>query len=217
MSRGDSQQDLFIDAPLWYKGLTGKRRLFVEYYCTDKSCIFNAQAAYIKAYGCGDKTPADGSVQSNASRMMRDSKIKNAIDKLLKSRQNEEDKLSEFQVLELLKQLTFYNPKDIIDEYGNIKGSLEELGPLALCVTGVKKSRHGKEIKLYDRSKSLAVLCNYLNITRPVEGTTIINPVVCLTEKDIEAIREEEARAVKGSAHEAHEADYEEMEDYEDE
>ena len=208
MRREERQQDLFKDAPIWYEGLTGRRRLFVEYYCSDKECFLNATAAYCKAFG-NNKALAGSSIQSNASRMMRDTKIKDAINRLLRSRQNEEDQITEYKVLDLLKTLSFYNPKDIIDEYGNIKKNLEELGALALCVTGVKRSRHSKEIKLFDRTKSLSMLCNYLDITRSAEGTTIINPVVCLTDKDVEILREEEEAAAAN----AQDAEYEVMEE----
>jgi hypothetical protein len=173
----------------------------VEYYCRDKGCFLNATAAYIKAYG-SDKQLSDSSIQSNASRIMRHPKIKDAVSRLLRSRQNEEDQITEYQLLDVLKTLAFYNPKDIVDEHGNLKGSLEELGELSLCVAGIKKSRHGKEIKLFDRTKSIAMLSNYLNITRPEEGTTIINPVVCLTDKDLETLREEEAAAVEDAQYE---------------
>jgi hypothetical protein len=135
--------------------------------------------------------------------LARDPLIKDAVARLLRSRQNEEDQITEYRLLDLLKTLTFYNPKDIIDEYGNLKGSLDELGALALCVAGIKKGRSSKEIKLFDRTKSLAVLCDYLSITRPDEGATIINPVVCLTEKDMEALRDEEGSIFAGAAADA--------------
>ena len=192
MPRENPQQDLFKDAPIWYEGLTGRRRLFVEYYCTDKTCFLNATAAYIKAFG-EDKELSDSSIQSNSSRMIRDPKIKIAVAKLLRSRQNEEDQITEYEVLNLLKTLTFYKPEDVLDRDGNLKDSLKDLGELSMCITGIKKTRHGKEIKLFDRTKSLSMLCNYLDITRPPEGTTIINPVVCLTDKDMEVLREEES------------------------
>ena len=202
------QQDLFPkEAPMWHTGLTGRRRLFVEYYCKDKSCLFNATASYIKAYG-SDKPLSDSSIQSNSSRMMRDPKIKDAIARLLRSNQNEEDQITEYKLLNLLKTLAFYNPADIIDEYGNVKGSLADLGELSLCVTGIKKSRNGdKEIKLFDRTKAIDVLSVYLGIRRPEDGATVINPVVLLTEKDVEVMHGEETATE--TTHAAQDAEYE--------
>jgi len=214
MGRDLSQQDLFKNAPVWYEGLTGRRKLFVEYYCTDKTCFLNATAAYIKAYGCRGRELTESSIQSNSSRMMRDVKIKDSISRLLRAHQNEEDKISEYQILGLLKKLSLYNPADIIDRDGNLVKSLEELGDLSVCVVGIKKSKAGKEIKLFDRTKSLALLCEYLNITRPAEGTTIINPVVYMTDKDMSQLESEAAAAA--SAGEAVEADYEVMNREED-
>ena len=213
MRRNDlKQQDLFKDAPIWYEGLTGRRRHFVEYYCTDKKCFLNATAAYIKAYSRDEKQLSDSSIQSNSSRMMRDPKIKDAIARLLRSHQNEEDQITEYQVLDLLKKLSFFNPKDIVDKYGNLKGNLEELGELALCVTGIKRSKNSKEIKLFDRTKSLAMLCDYLDITRPPEGNTIINPVVYLPDKDVDALREEETPEEEPMIETAEDAEYEVLE-----
>jgi len=204
VSKEISQQDLFKKQPVWWEGLTGRRKLFVEYYCTDKNCFCKATAAYTKAYG----TDNESSIQSNSSRLMRDPAIKDAIARLLRSRQNEEDQITEYQVLETIKKLALYNPADIVDRDGNLIKSLDELGELSLCVTGIKRSRHGKEIKLFDRTKALALLCNYLNLTRPEERATIINPVVLLTEKEVETLREEETPASAA----AQDAEYEVME-----
>jgi hypothetical protein len=192
MPRETGQQDLFKKQPVWWEGLTGRRRLFVEYYCTDKACFCNATAAYIKAFG-GDKS--DSSIQSNSSRLKRDPKIKDAIARLMRSRQNEEDQITEFQILELLKTLSFYNPKDIVDEAGNLKGGLEGLGALAMCVTGIRRNKYGREIKLFDRTKSLEMLCNYLEITRPADGAMIVNPNIYLTDKEQAELRGHEADA----------------------
>lgn len=211
MSGKSVQQDLFKEAPLWYEGLTARRRLFVEYYCTDRTCFLNATAAYIKSFGKA-KSLSESSIQSNSSRMMRDPKIRDAIARLLRSRQNEEDRLTEYQVLDLLKTLTFYNPKEIIDEFGNLKGSMEELGPLAMCITGIKKTRNGREYRLYDRTKSLSVLCEYLDMIRTPESNTVINPVVCITDKDVEALREQEETSHVKDACTDVEAEYEVME-----
>jgi len=202
------QQDLFPkEAPTWQAGLTGRRRLFVEYYCKDRGCFLNATAAYVKAYGRNKKL-SDSSIQSNSSRMMRDPKIKNSIARLLRSNQDEEDQITEYQVLDLLKTLAFYDPKEIIDKDGNLKGSLEDMGVLSLCVAGIKKSRHGKEIKLFERTKALAMLCNYLNITRPKERTTVVNPVVLLTDKEIEELGGEEPKT-EHETENAQDAEYE--------
>jgi len=181
----ETQKDLFLDAPVWWEGLTGKRRLFVEYYCGDRTCFLNATAAYIKAFGNnGEKRLTDSSIQSNAPRMLRDPKIKEAVNKLLRARQNDEDRINEFKILELLQTLAFYNPKDIIGQYGGLKKPLEELGGLAVCVTGIEPGRHGARVKLFDREKALALLGRYLDIIRPAEGAAVINPVVYISGKD---------------------------------
>ncbi|MDR2964196.1 MAG: terminase small subunit [Treponema sp.] len=206
------EQDLFPDAPLWWQGLTDRRKLFVELYCTDRTCFLNATAAYIKAFGRETKKLSEASIQSNASRMLREPKVNIAIGKLMRSLQNEKDKMSEFQVLDALNTLSFYNPADIIDKDGNLVKSLEELGPLAMCITGIKKNRNGYEIKLYDRTKSLAMLGHYLNLIRPVEGNTIVNPVVYINDKEDEAaLKTPSKRKQKAITASSEEAEYELM------
>jgi hypothetical protein len=69
------EQDLFPDAPIWWEGLTGKRRLFVEYYCLDKQCFLNARASYSKAFN-KNKTRSDESIATNAARLCKEPKIK---------------------------------------------------------------------------------------------------------------------------------------------
>jgi len=184
------QKDLFVKNPVWWEGLKNRQKLFVEYYCTDRTCFLNATAAYIKAYGSGGKELAESSIQSNASRLMRDTTIKLAIAKLLQSQQNDEDRITEYRLLNLLHTLAFYNPKDIINKQGSIEKELEALGDLALCITGIKKTKNGTEIKLYDRTKAMEILYRYLDIVRSPEGATVVSPVVYISKKDIEALNE---------------------------
>lgn len=184
---GNGQQDLFLEAPIWDEGLTGRQRRFVECYCADRGCFLNATAAFKKAYGNSKKALADSSIQSNASRLMRDPKIKAAVAKLLRSRQNEEDQINEFKMLETMALLAFYNPGEIVDKYGNLIRDLGEMGSLALCVTGIKRGKDGsREVKLFDRSKAMAMLSEYLKLIRPPEGAVIVNPNVYICEKDLE-------------------------------
>jgi hypothetical protein len=202
----NGQKDLFREAPIWYEGLTGRRRLFVELYCTNRECFLNATAAFIKAYTKNGKELSDSSIQSNASRIMRDPRIKRAIGKLLRSRQNEEDQITEFQLLDILKRLSFYDPGDLYKEDGTLK-QIKDMGDLAICVTEIKRTRHGREIKLYDRTKSIAILCDYLDVTRPAEGAVIVNPNVYLSDKEVTQMKDDEGKHVPQT--EAEDAEYE--------
>ncbi|MDR0709163.1 MAG: terminase small subunit [Spirochaetaceae bacterium] len=209
MRTTDIQQDLFVDAPIWDEGLTGRQRRFVEYYCGDRDCFLNAVKAFEKAYRRPGREPAETSIQSNAARLMRNPRIQDAITRLLRSMQNGEDRLSEYRVLRLLGTLAFYNPADIVDRHGNlnVKADLHELGDLAYCIAGIKKNKDGgKEIKLFDRTRALDMLSRYLDIIRPAESNIIINPNMYLTPKNVEEIREEEAAC---APREAEDAEYE--------
>jgi hypothetical protein len=201
--RDSSQQDLFTDAPVWDEGLTGRRKKFVELYCKSKSCFLSPAKAYAEAFTRNGIVPSEKSIQSNSSRMMKDPKIKDAIKRLLRSHQDEEDQLTEYEVLRALKILSLTNPKDIVekDNYGKYRvKELDELGELALCINEIKNTKHGQEIKLYDRTKSLSMLCSYLDITRPEEGKTIINPVIYLADKEVEALKEKKTQAISEDA-----------------
>ena len=210
MRTADIQRDLFVEAPVWETGLTGRQRRFVEYYCGDRDCFLNAVKAFQKAYARPGREHTAASVQSNSARLMRNPRIQDAITRLLRSRQNEEDRLSEYRVLRLLGTLAFYNPADILDRYGKLKTKdLGERGDLAYCIAGIKRNKDGgKEIKLFDRTKALDMLSRYLDIIRPAESNIIINPNMYLTPKNVEEIRAEEASC---APREAEAAEYEGM------
>jgi len=193
MPQASEQKDLFPKAPIWYDGLKNKQKLFVEYYCTDKTCFLNATLAYVKAYGHG-KELAPSSIQSNASRLARDPAIKLAIAKLLRANQNEDDQISEYQFLSQLKIIALQNPKDIINKLGEIKvNSIDELGDLAICVQSIKKTKNGYEVKFHDKLKAMEMYGRYLDVIRPEEGATVINPVVYITKKDFDEVNEHSA------------------------
>ena len=207
--REKGQQDLFIDAPVWWEGLTGRRRLFVEYYCTDKTCFLNATAAFIKAYSKPGKELTDSSIQSNASRLLREPRVQEAVTKLLRARQSGEDQLSEFKMLDLLATLAFYNPGDIINKNGELQKPLGDMGDLALCVAGIKRTKYGSEIKLYDRTKAMEILGRYLEIIRPVEGIVNVNPNIYLSDKEQADIHAGEQAAASAAEPEAEDAQFE--------
>jgi hypothetical protein len=179
------QPDLFPEVPLWDEGLTGRQRRFVELYCTDKACFLNPRAAYIKTYRReGSLVPPD-QADANAARMMRHPKIKDAIARLLRSAREEKDIIAGEQVLSLLEMLASYNPADIIDKDGNLKvDDIEKLGPLALCITGIRKTRGYKEIRLFDRFKAIDALAEYLKLVRPQGAQAAAVPIVILPPKE---------------------------------
>jgi phage terminase small subunit len=206
MSVLNGQQDLFIESPIWWEGLTGPRRKFVEYYCTDSVCFLNATQAYIKAFSKPGKQLSDSSIQSNASRMMRDQKIKTAVVKLLRTRQGETDFHTEYRLLKSLQTLALYDTADIVDKNGRLKKDLSELGELSVCITGIKQGKYGTEIKLYDRTRALELLMRYLELVRPADSVIAINPNIYLSEKDIEQQRIAELNALPAGEYPAAEA-----------
>lgn len=181
------------DSEKWDFGLTPRIRTFVLYFCTDYEAFLNGTKAYKKAYRKRNKETgefeelSDEVAAVNACKLLRKTKVKSAYRKLLAEVQDDLDEQNIYQVLNLYKMLASYNPADIITAEGYLKvNDLSELGPLALCISGIKRST-GKtdsfEVKLFDRNKALDMLAKYLNLVRPEITNNNTMPVIMLADK----------------------------------
>lgn len=85
--------------------LTDKQRLFCIYYVK----CFNATTAYQKAYGCKYQT-----AMINASRMLRNAKVKSEIEKLKKERV-ERDLFSMDDIIQRYKDIAFADMNDYVE------------------------------------------------------------------------------------------------------
>jgi ribosomal protein S20 len=180
----------------WDSDLKGRRRLFVQYYCTDGDCFMKPIPAYQKAY---TKTsngipvePSYETAKNRSSNLMQKPEVRAAIKKLLRKAQDEIDEETRYQILRMYKELAFYNTSDIIDAKGNLKVSdISQLGELAKCVTGITrkvndKGRESIEVKLADRFKALEAIAKYLDLIKPDGSTTINAPIMILSQKELE-------------------------------
>ena len=174
------------DTSAWDEGLSGRRRLFVLFYCTEDECFLNGTRAYLKAY---KNCQSENAAAVNAGKLLRNAKVKQAIKKLLRLARDEDDEAAVYKMLKTFERLSFYNPADIIDANGALLvKDLKDLGELALCVeqieTRVSKAGRYTVVKLANRHKAMEAFSKYLNIIRPEVDMQALMPVVMLTGKD---------------------------------
>lgn len=181
------------DKTAWDEELSGKRRLFVLFYCTEDECFLNGTRAYLKAY---KNCESENAAAVNAAKMLRNAKVKQAVKKLLRLARDEDDEQAVYRMIKQFERLSFYNPADIIDSSGAlVVDDLRKLGELALCVeqieTRVNTAGSYTVVKLANRQKAMEAFSKYLNIIRPEVDLQAIMPVVMLTGKDSNFEKEE--------------------------
>lgn len=161
------------DVTAWDEGLKTKERLFLLEMCTSEINWMNPEKAYQEIYKKYDKInqtfiyPNDRAAQKGANRMLKKPVVKEALKKLLLQSQPELDEMNVYKVLHEMQVMAFFNPADILDDKGQLKKPLEELGDLAKCVKQIKPGKFGTEIVLEDRYKYVEAIAKYLNIIRP--------------------------------------------------
>ena len=173
--------------------MSGKKRLFVLFYCTEDECFLNGTRAYLKAY---KNCQSENAAAVNAGKLLRNAKIKQAIKKLLRLARDEDDEQAVYRMIKQFERLSFYNPADIIDASGAlVVDDLRKLGELALCVeqieTRVNTAGSYTVVKLANRQKAMEAFSKYLNIIRPEVDLQAMMPVVMLTGKNSEFEKEE--------------------------
>ena len=176
----------------WDEELSGKKRLFVLFYCTEDECFLNGTRAYLKAY---TNCESENAAAVNAAKILRNAKVKQAIKKLLRLARDEDDEQAVYRMIKQFEQLSFYNPADIIDASGAlVVDDLRKLGELALCVeqieTRVNTAGSYTVVKLANRQKAMEAFSKYLNIIRPEVDIQAMMPVVMLTGKNSEFEKE---------------------------
>ena len=189
------KQDISVkteEVTAWDEELSGKKRLFVLFYCTEDECFLNGTRAYLKAY---TKCESENAAAVNAGKLLRNAKVKQAIKKLLRLARDEDDEQAVYRMIKQFEQLSFYNPADIIDASGALRvKDLKELGALALCVeqieTRVNTAGSYTVVKLANRQKAMEAFSKYLNIIRPEVDLQAMMPVVMLTGKNSEFEKE---------------------------
>jgi hypothetical protein len=169
----------------WDANLKPKERIFVLHYCADEDSFLNATRSYQKAYQKKDKRT--GAVlkeldvktcEACGSRMYNRERVKLAIRRLLKITQEEHDETNTYRLLADVASLATFNPADVIDDKGNLKCTLEELGEKAKLISQIEPTKFGVKVTLAERSKYIDLFMKYLNIVRPETQLEIKLPIV---------------------------------------
>ena len=169
----------------WDANLKPKERIFVLHYCADEDSFLNATRSYQKAYQKKDKRT--GAVlkeldvktcEACGSRMYNRERVKLAIRRLLKITQEEHDETNTYRLLADVASLATFNPADVIDDKGNLKCTLEELGDKAKLISQIEPTKFGVKVTLAERSKYIDLFMKYLNIVRPETQLEIKLPIV---------------------------------------
>lgn len=167
--------------------MTDKQRVFCNEYLID----FNATRAYKVAYPSCKK---DETANVNGSRLLRNAKVKEYIDKKTEEKQKRME-IKQDKVLQELINIAFSNGTDFAqivtkqyedkkyDKDGNVIGteiktykSLEltptnELTPeQKSAITGIKQTANGVEIKTADKVKALELLGKHLGMFKDKVG-----------------------------------------------
>lgn len=174
-----------VEELAWDANLKPKERIFVLHYCADEDSFLNATRSYQKAYQKKDKRT--GAVlkeldvktcEACGSRMYNRERVKLAIRRLLKITQEEHDETNTYRLLADVASLATFNPADVIDDKGNLKCTLEELGEKAKLISQIEPTKFGVKVTLAERSKYIDLFMKYLNIVRPETQLEIKLPIV---------------------------------------
>ena len=174
-----------VEELAWDANLKPKERIFVLHYCADEDSFLNATRSYQKAYQKKDKRT--GAVlkeldvktcEACGSRMYNRERVKLAIRRLLKITQEEHDETNTYRLLADVASLATFNPADVIDDKGNLKCTLEELGEKAKLISQIEPTKFGLKVTLAERSKYIDLFMKYLNIVRPETQLEIKLPIV---------------------------------------
>ena len=153
--------------------LTAKQRIFADEYLID----LNATRAYKVAY---PKIKNDETAAANSSRVLRNAKVEDYIQKRMKDRERRTE-ITQDMVLKELAKIGFADVTDFvtIENKGTykavqVKATDEMPGDKMGAIAGIKEGANGIEIKLNDKGKALELIGRHLGMWRDkveVSGT----------------------------------------------
>lgn len=185
--------------------LTDKQRVFANEYLVD----LNATRAYKKAYPGVKK---EETINAAASRMLRNVKVKEYIDKRMKEREIRTE-ITQDKVLQELATIAFSNGTDfakvverpisvngvpVLDEEGNQRTykdvELEVTDNLSMnkkkAITAIKNTKFGISVETADKVKALELLGKHLGMFKDKLEVTgnINNPYEGLSSEDLKKL-----------------------------
>ena len=161
--------------------MTRNQKIFVDEYLID----LNGTRAYKVAY---KRIKNDDVAAANASRLLRNAKVKTEIDKRMKDRQ-ERTEVTQDRVVNELANLAFTDRTGIVTITSNrviIKNFEELTEQQKSCISGIKETKFGIEVTFYSKEKALELLGRHLGIFNDkldVKGSV---PVMIVGEDELE-------------------------------
>lgn len=154
-------------------GLTARNQEFVMAYCSPEMG-FNATRSYCKAYDLSDIDDY-ASAAASATRLLKNVKIMDAIDRVMAKRVENHEELATFVMHQWYKMAT-----SDVTEALNICGPLvmvkdisEIPQHLRSCIQSIKTTSDGVEVKFHDKHKALENLAKALGMF--IERTQNVN------------------------------------------
>jgi phage terminase small subunit len=149
--------------------LTAKQKIFADEYLID----LNATRAYKVAY---PKVKNDETAAANSSRMLRNAKVEDYIQKRMKDREKRTE-ITQDMVLKELAKIGFANVTDYVTiegPYVKVKQTTDMPEDKLGAIAGIKEGANGIEIKLNDKGKALELIGRHLGMFKDkleVSGT----------------------------------------------
>lgn len=171
--------------------LTAKQKIFVDEYLVD----LNATRAYKIAYpGC----KKDETANVNASRLLRNAKVKDYLEKRMKDREKRTE-ITQDRVLKELASIGFAVITDYVEvedkgKYKDviIKATKDIPSDKLAAIASIKQGANGIEVKLHDKVKALEDMGRHLGMFKDkVEHTgniTIDNPYEGLSTEELKKL-----------------------------
>jgi len=149
--------------------LTAKQRIFADEYLID----LNATRAYKVAY---PKIKNDETAAANSSRVLRNAKVEEYIQKRMKDREKRTE-ITQDMVIKELAKIGFANVTDYVTiegPYVKVKQTEDTPSKKFGAIAGIKEGANGIEIKMNDKGKALELIGRHLGMWKDkveVSGT----------------------------------------------
>lgn len=139
--------------------MTKNQKIFVDEYLID----LNATRAYKTAY---PNIKNDNTAAVNGSKILRNTKVKEEIEKRMKEREKRTE-ITQDKVIKELANLAFTDRTDIVTITSGrvIIQDFDDLTPeQRACIAGVKETKFGIEVSFYGKEKALEMLGRHLGM-----------------------------------------------------
>jgi hypothetical protein len=163
-----------------------RQKRFIEAYCFNPETRLDPIRSYMLVYAIKDRRMAS----TAAAQLMRKQVISQAITDKLQTLQPAIDTQDLYQVIDMLRTLSLYNPLDVVNSKGQLLPR-EDIGRLSCTISRITtyKDKQGNDvtnIQFVDRIKALDLYARYLDLIKPRSDVSIDLhvPGIYITGKD---------------------------------